>query len=174
MVNIYLSSSWKNRDRVRSLAVRLRGHGHEVYDFTDPLCRSTPKIPPEQFPEQFDPEKHIYGEYLTSVPEWREAINANRGALEMCDAVVLMLPCGLDAHADAYYAFGRGKMLIISGQPPAGERTPTHMWADRILPWDDDVVKFSRRNLGMEPYEYNTTMADAWLTARSREHNDNW
>jgi hypothetical protein len=36
----------------------------EVYDFTDPQCRKTPEIPPEAFPEQFDPLKHQYRSYL--------------------------------------------------------------------------------------------------------------
>jgi hypothetical protein len=39
---IYLSSSWKNRVRVRSLAEQIRAAGVSVYDFTDPACRSTP------------------------------------------------------------------------------------------------------------------------------------
>lgn len=48
---IYLSSSWKNRDRVRSLAIALRAAGHDVYDFTNPACRNVPEIPPERFPD---------------------------------------------------------------------------------------------------------------------------
>lgn len=48
-MNIYLSSSWKNRDKVREIAIDLRKHGYEVYDFTDPNCRKTEEIPPEKF-----------------------------------------------------------------------------------------------------------------------------
>ena len=131
--NIYISSSWKNRESVRELANQLTEDGYDVQDFTNPACRKSPEIPPEKFPEQFDPEKHIYREYLTSIPEWRAAVEGNREALDNCDAVVLLLPCGLDAHADAFYALGRDKYLIICGQPRAGERTPTHLWAHKLV-----------------------------------------
>lgn len=139
---IYLSSSWKNRDRVRALAVSLRHAGFEVYDFTDPACRNVPEIPPEKFPENFDPEKHVYGDYITAFPEWRAAVDCNRNALDRCEAVILLLPCGNDGHADAYYALGKNKRLIVAGQPKAGDRTPTHMWAEKIVPTDEDALDY--------------------------------
>ena len=46
---------------------------------------------------------------------------------------MLLLPCGLDAHADAFYGLGKDKHLIVCGQPKVGERTPTHLWADKIV-----------------------------------------
>lgn len=141
---IYISASWKQRDRVRALANRLRGEGHEVYDFTDPACRNTPEIPPERFPEQFDPERHNYREYLTAVPEWRAAIECNRAALMRCSAVVLLLPAGADSHADWAFAVGRGVASAVVGGPRAGERTPSHMWADALLDTDDAAVAWCR------------------------------
>ena len=132
-MNIYISSSWKNRERVRKLADALRDCGHVVYDFTDPKCRKAPEIPPEMFPEQFDPAKHLYAEYIHSVPHWRAAVEGNQEALQACDAVVLLLPCGNDAHADWAYAVGLGKKTIVVGSPKAGDRTPTHLWADAIV-----------------------------------------
>jgi hypothetical protein len=140
----YISSSWKNREKVRELVDLLRTAGHDVYDFTDPKCRDTPELPPERFPEQFDPARHNYREYLNSIPEWRQAVECNRRALERCDVVVLLLPCGNDAHADAYYALGLGKYLIVTGHPNAGDRTPTHLWANAII---DDPSKVWMRFL---------------------------
>ena len=140
-MNVYISSSWKNRDRVRQLAIRLRAEGHEVYDFTDPACRKSPEIPPENFPVQFDPQIHDYVSYIQSVPEWQLAVNCNREALNRCDAVVLLLPCGNDAHADWAYAVGRGKMTIVAGQERPGQRTPSHLWADLIVNTDEEVPK---------------------------------
>jgi hypothetical protein len=140
--DIYISSSWKMRDQVRQLADRLQETGLSVYDFTNPACRDSPEIPPEEFPEQFDPEKHDHGDYLRSVPVWRDAMDSNRKALDNCSIVVLLLPCGLDAHADAYYALGRGKRLIVCGSPHKGDRTLTHLWAEVILPSPQDVVAY--------------------------------
>lgn len=140
-MKVYISSSWKNRQRVRALAEQLRGAGHEVYDFTDPASRGVPEIPPEAFTEQFDPDKHVYRRYIQR-SEWREAVMGNKRALDDCDVCVLLLPCGNDAHADWAYAVGRGRVTAVVGAPRAGERTPTHMWADVFLDEDADVVTF--------------------------------
>ncbi len=133
MSNIYISSSWKNRDRVRALAVALRKRGHEVYDFTDPASRKAPEIPPEMFPEQYDVDKHDYAAYLSSVPHWRRAVYDNLDALRRCDLCILLLPCGADSHADWGVAVGAGKRSIVVGHPKSGERTPSHLWAEHIF-----------------------------------------
>lgn len=141
MSEIYISSSWKNRERVRAIADLLRSEGYKPYDFTDPKTRGdSPEIPPEMFPDQFDPTIHFYDDYINTVPAWRTAVTRNRKALEECDACVLLLPCGNDAHADWAYAVGLGKPTAIVGQPRAGERTPTHMWSDVFLRHDIDIV----------------------------------
>lgn len=144
-MKIYISASWKQRERVRSLAVKLRADGHEVYDFTDAACRKTPEIPPERFPDQFDPERHIYREYISAVPEWREAVVCNREALCWCEVVVLLLPAGNDAHSDWALAVGMGKWSVVVGQPRAGDRTPSHLWANALLDKDDDVIDWLRK-----------------------------
>ena len=141
-MNIYVSSSWKQRDRVRSLAILLRTAGHEVYDFTDPACRKTPEIPPERFPELFDPAVHTYHEYTQAVPEWRLAVECNQQALRNCDLCVLLLPCGNDAHADWAFAVGLGKKTVVIGHPNKDERTPSHMWADALLKDEQALMKW--------------------------------
>lgn len=132
-MNIYLSSSWKNRDHVRKLAIDLRVLGHTVYDFTDPASREEPELPPERFPVQFDPTMHDYGTYLSGLG-YRRAVTGNlRWIVDRCDLCVLMLPCGADSHADWGAAVGAGKRSVVIGHPPRGERTPSHLWADAIL-----------------------------------------
>jgi hypothetical protein len=138
---------------VRLLATVLRDAGHEVYDFTDPRCRRTPELPPEKFPEQFDPDRHNYRDYLESQPAFRSAVEENRQAIEWCDLVILLLPCGIDATADWALGVGLGKQSVVVGYPPAGKRSPTHLWADalldntnEILPWIDKQEK--RRLVG--------------------------
>lgn len=139
-MNIYISSSWKNRDRVRAFAVALRSQGHEVYDFTDPLSRKAPETPPELFPAQFDPTKHNYAEYLDSVPNWRTAVYGNLAAIRRCDLCVLLLPCGADSHADWGVAVGAGKRSVVVGQP--GERTPSHLWSEKIIDSDAKALAY--------------------------------
>jgi hypothetical protein len=65
--------------------------------------------------------------------------NCNRRALNNSSMVVLLLPCGLDSHADWAYAVGKGKYTAVVGSPKAGERTPSHMWCDEMLDSDDDI-----------------------------------
>lgn len=127
-MKVYISSSWKQRERVRQLARMLRDRNIDVYDFTDPGCRSTPEIPPEKFPEPFDSHTHYYPEYLER-PEWRAAVEENLKTIRGCDALVLLLPCGADAHADYGVAVGLGKPTIVVGHPADGERSPTHLWS---------------------------------------------
>jgi hypothetical protein len=139
-LKIYLSSSWKLREQVRKLAIRLRNAGCEVHDFTDPACRKSPEIPPEMYPEVFDPEKHNYFDYLNQNPNWRAAVTDNQRALRWCDVVVLMLPCGNDAHADWAFAIGAGKKTCVLGHPWKGDRIPSHLWADAFFKTEEEVV----------------------------------
>ncbi len=140
-MNIYISSSWKNRDMVRKIAQDLHAMGHEVYDFTDPNCRKSPEIPPEMFPEQYDPEKHVYSEYLCR-PEWAEAVSENRKAIEWADLIILLLPCGIDATADWALGVGMGKKSVVVGRPLKGERSPVHLWANAMFDSIADVYKW--------------------------------
>jgi hypothetical protein len=144
-MNVYISSSWKNRDQVRELALALRDAGHKVYDFTDPKCR----------PEQFDPDRHDYCDYLKN-SERRHEANCNKKSIHACDVVVLLLPAGDDAIAGAYYALGRGKRLIVCGHPVKGERSPTHLWADWIVEEQTDAVKavvYIEKTMAMEVFQ---------------------
>ena len=131
-MKIYISSSWKNRMAVRNLAIELSQHGHDVYDFTNPDCRKNPEIPPESFPDEFDASKHIYSEYLNRT-EWRNAVNENKAAIKWCDIILLLLPCGIDSTADWAFGLGLGKQSIVIGHPQNGERSPVHLWADKMV-----------------------------------------
>lgn len=139
-MKIYISASWKKRDEVRALADKLREHGHEVFDFTDKKCRNTPELPPEKFPEQFDPDKHNYQAYLERY-EFRLTMRENYQAIKWADLIILLLPCGLDATADWALGVGMGKYTVIVGNPGAGVRCPTHLWADILVDSVEDAVQ---------------------------------
>lgn len=138
-MKIYISASWKNRSLVRDLAINLRLCGHEVFDFTDPTCRKTHEIPPEMFPEKFDPSKNIYSKYINR-KEWKDVVNENREAIKWAELIILLLPCGIDATADWALGIGMGKHSIIVGHPNKGERSEVHLWADDILENTDEIV----------------------------------
>lgn len=126
MPTIYISSSWKNRTRVREIATLLRANGLEVYDFTDPKCRKMPEIPPEAFPEYPNgakpstrTEKHCHADWGVAIGAGKPSIwvirkqvrehhricqfdplkHQYRSYLDAvaCDVCVLLLPCGTDS-----------------------------------------------------------------------------
>lgn len=139
--NVFIASSWKQRERVRALADALRQIGVSVYDFTDPRCRKTPEIPPEKYPEQFDPTKHNYWEYIGK-SEWLAVIEENFENIDRCNILVLLLPCGIDAIADWAYAVAKGKETYIVGHPHAGERSPVHRKANGWFADEKGFVAF--------------------------------
>ena len=127
------------------MANRLRKDGHKVYDFTDPTTRKVGECPPENQQEPFDPEIHkSYAAYLKCEKATRmyASVMNNQEALRWCDLVILLLPCGNDAHSDWAFAVGLGKASVVVGQPRKGEQSYTEMWADKILDNPDDVYKF--------------------------------
>ena len=142
--SIFIASSWKQRERVRALADALREMVLSVYDFTDPRCRKTPEIPMEKYPEQFDPAKHNYWEYIGR-PEWQAAIDENFENIDRCTMLVLLLPCGIDATADWAYAVAKGKRTYIVGNPRAGERSPVHRKANGWFADERQFMAFLQR-----------------------------
>lgn len=140
---VYLSSSWKNREVVRTLAEILRRRGLNVFDFTDANCRKQEEIPPERFPGDFDPSSESsYAEYINAAPEWRRAVEENRQALDRATACILLLPAGNDAHADWAYAVGRGVPSAVFGRPD--HRTPSHLWAELITEDEDELLDWAQ------------------------------
>jgi len=138
-MNIYISSSWKNRKEVRKLATSLINLSYTVYDFTNPNCRKTQEIPPELFPEQFDPDIHNYFDYLNR-PEWKAAVEENYQTIKSCNLIILLLPCGIDATADWALGVGMGKDSIIVGHLKKGDRSPVHLWTNKIVGTTDQAI----------------------------------
>lgn len=144
-MKIYISASWKKRVLVRELAETLRAHDHAVFDFTDPECRESDETPPEMFPEQFDPLKHFYRQYIHR-NEWLNAVNENREAIQWADLIILLLPCGHDATADWALGVGMGKRSIIVGHPAKGDYSKVHLLADAILNHVEDIIPWLEAN----------------------------
>ena len=101
---IYLATSTNNR-LIDNVLAAMRAQGHEVYDFR----RGETKI--------FDPDRKTwtpadFNKALTA-PVANRQFHADRAALDACDCVVLLTPCGNDAHAEAGYAHGQNVPVIV-------------------------------------------------------------
>ena len=110
-MKIYVASSWRNLEQPFTVD-RLRSMGHEVYDFRNPKPGNIGFAWSE-----IDPNWESW-----TVPEWREALThpvaeagfkADFSAMEWCDVMVLVLPCGRSAHLELGWAVGVGKRTAI-------------------------------------------------------------
>ncbi len=145
MYDVYISSSWKNKNKVRSLANQIRNQTNlSVFDFTDEKCRTSK--PANHYGIKDYKTTTPYLDHLLSDPKYKNAVSENKQQLDGCRFVILLLPCGLDATADWAYAVGKGKKTIVIGYPKDGDFAPTHLWADKIVEKTDEVIEWLNLN----------------------------
>lgn len=131
MRKIYIASSWKNKEKVRELASKLRSWGHEVFDFTD---RDTRPKGTDWFncpADKWDGPSLAtieYKEFLAH-PTSGLIFSSDMSGLHWADTVVLLLPSGRSSHMEAGFAPGSGKDLFIFGDLPLGEFDPMYHFA---------------------------------------------
>lgn len=124
-MKIYVASSWRNLVQP-GIVHALRRCGHMVYDFRHP-DRGT-EAWPERVPSggppaggfswrEIDPDWENW-----TAPQYRAALDhpiavyghaADMGALETCDACVLVLPSGRSASWEFGYAMAKGKRAAV-------------------------------------------------------------
>jgi hypothetical protein len=112
VMKIYLASSWRNTRQADVLAA-LRGAGHEVYDFKNPVpgdngfswrwCDPRP-------PSEWSVEDYLW---VLEHPVAQRGFGYDMSALEWSDTCVLVLPCGRSAHMEFGWAVGAGKRGIV-------------------------------------------------------------
>lgn len=105
-MNIYVAASWRTPQQP-VVVQALRAAGHKVYDFRkDGFSWS-------QIGLSDNPSLVEYLDRLQTHPRAREGFNRDMGALEACDACVLVLPCGRSAHLEFGYAIGQRKYTVV-------------------------------------------------------------
>ncbi len=110
-MNIYVASSWRNEQQPH-VVERLRAEGHDVYDFRYPVEGN----------DGFAWAAIDEGWESWTMDKYFDALNtgvAMKGfaydmdALQACDVLVLVLPCGRSAHLEAGYAVADNKLVAI-------------------------------------------------------------
>jgi nucleoside 2-deoxyribosyltransferase len=110
-MRIYLASSWRNPEQPRVVQL-LRDAGHKVYDFRNPKPGDNGfgwrQVDPEGAPTTVQ-------RYLKAImhPTAEHGFRLDMTALEQCEALVLLLPCGRSAHLEAGWAVGAGRRVIV-------------------------------------------------------------
>ncbi len=110
-MRIYVASSWRNQ-RQPSVVIELRKDGFEVYDFREPA----PGLGGFSWSE-IDPD---WKQWTTTEmvrayqhPIARRGFALDMAALALCDACVLVMPCGRSAHLEAGLVLGNGKWVAV-------------------------------------------------------------
>ena len=110
-LRIYLATSTKNLF-IDDVLTAMREAGHEVYDF-----RASGRGPANIF----DPTRKVWtaADYVAALASSiaDQQYRADKAALDACDCVVLLGPCGNDAHSEAGYAYGHNIPVVVFLNP---------------------------------------------------------
>jgi len=131
-LKIYIASSWKNQQRVLSLAKRLEAEGFEV----DAFCRSTSIRHTFHWSEFVDTEEELQNYDAISFlndPRVQRAAKEDEKWLDWADVVVMLMPCGRSSHLEGGFAKGQGKLLYLYGEFPKGEFDVMYDLADGLF-----------------------------------------
>ena len=116
--SVYVASSWRNTKQPTIVGF-LRKQGFDVYDFRHPAEGDNgfhwSEIDPHW--EGWSPRQ--FRDAL-SHPMAQKGFTTDMKALDDCDAVVLVMPCGRSSHLELGYAVGSGKPTFIylsDGEP---------------------------------------------------------
>jgi nucleoside 2-deoxyribosyltransferase len=110
---IYLASSWANEEYYDRVLRALRDAGHHVYDF---------KSANSHFRwSELDPNWTNWtpAEYIEALEtdQSADAFECDLAALEACDTLVLVTPCGRSAHLEFGFAAGQNKDVYYLVNP---------------------------------------------------------
>ncbi len=133
-LDIYVASSFRN-ERQHEVVRRLREDGHEVYDFHDAPGFHWRDLDPNW--DSWTPNELRF--ILNNDPRVRAAYECDKIALDWCDAVVYVLPCGKSASLELGYAVGAGKRTAVL-LDDSGEPETMFKLADIISLTIDDVI----------------------------------
>lgn len=108
---IYVASSWRNGRQSRVVEF-LRGLGHEVYDYKNPEPGDS-GFGWRQISPDWEHWTNDQIRLALAHPIAEAAFRHDMGALEWCDTLVLVNPCGRSAHGEWGQAVGAGKPTCI-------------------------------------------------------------
>lgn len=135
---IYLASSWRNLDQPFAVNI-LRGAGHEVYDFRNPVPGDIGFAWSDIDPDWLNWTPGSFIHSMASVVA-AEGFNLDKTGLDWCDTCVLLLPCNRSAHLEAGYTIGQGKPTLIVCSATDFEPELMYLLADKVVPNLHDMV----------------------------------
>ena len=111
MTKLYVASSWRN-EYYPTVLKALRNAGHDCYDFRNPSDSNPGFAWSKVDPKWKDWDLNQYTNALLH-PLSKDGFANDKNALDWCEQLVLVLPCGRSAHSEAGYAAGQGKKVHV-------------------------------------------------------------
>ncbi len=108
-MRIYVASSWRN-ERQQEIVRSLRGEGHEVYDFKNPRGGENGFHWSNIDATWQDWSPKDYRQNLLTAREAAYGYMSDMRAMEWCEAMLLVMPCGRSAHLEMGWAAGARKI----------------------------------------------------------------
>jgi len=141
-MKIYIATSWKNLE-MDALLTQLRAEGYECYDFRTHGFQWSQVLPTETI------DADTFNQMLGSEHPATDAFVKDHEALEECDALVLMLPCGKSAHLELGYCAGKGVPTAIF-QPQPTQPELMYGLADTVVSSLDQLLHWLEQNRPVE------------------------
>jgi hypothetical protein len=130
-VKIYLASSWKNKELLRSINTQLKSLGHNV----DCFCSADGRRTVFNFKQlKYDVKRDNISIRQEEIV--KKAFEEDKKWLDWCEALIMFLPCGKSAHLEAGYAKGKGKKVYFVGSFPVGELDVMYGFADGLYRYE--------------------------------------
>lgn len=147
-MKIYVASSWKNANRVRNLVDVLRSIGFVVYDFTYHSFNWADLNLPNA-----KEEARIDGRDKLATPEWLKHpkvckhFQLDLAALNTCDLLIAIFPCGKSTHIEAGFVAGRGKEIYALSDEPL-DRDLLYKLFKKVFTCEADFIDFLEEREG--------------------------
>lgn len=129
-MKIYVAGSFKNAEKIRNVAQRLREAGLTCYVFCDRGTETNTLS--ETLRVQHDTSL-LKPNTALQLPIVRKIGCVNFEALKTCQAAIMILPCGNSAHIEAGYMVGRGLPMWIYGPMTRGEFDAMYVMAKGVF-----------------------------------------
>jgi len=110
-------SRFRNKEKCESLIEKLAEKNKTCYNFCAlPVDPNNPNAHPEDQMRHHESVKDFYTD-----PYFQHMFERDLNGLKNAENVILLLPGGTSAHIEAGIAYGRGKKLILIGEPEKPE-----------------------------------------------------
>ena len=108
----FISSKWRNRDKVLELTKKLRNRGKFVYCFFESKANIySTDMDPKKVMEEFEAiENWRNNKYIKAI--FKDTVIKIKDS----DILVMLLPAGSSTHIEAGIAYGLGKKCIVIGE----------------------------------------------------------